>query len=123
MRVVIDEDTPAELTPRFQAPGHVAQHVEEIGLKGKRNSDLLIALTGTADILVTGDTNLGYQQNLRWYDVAIILIHPRLLVVEQIAPLIPLVVAAYPTARKHAITTVGLPIKTRRRPPARKPRT
>lgn len=123
MRIVIDEDTPNELTPLFRAPGHSVQHVEEIGLKGKRNSVLLAALSGSADVLVTGDTNLGHQQNLRKFDLAVILIHPRLLVVEQIVPLIPLAIAAYPTARKHAVTTIGLPEKPRRKTSAtRKPK-
>lgn len=113
MRVVIDEDIPSQLTPLFAAPGHVVQHVEDIGLKGQRNSVLLAALAGSCDVLVTGDTNLGYQQNLSKLDLAIILIHPQRLVVEQIKPLIPRVVAAFSTARKHAVTTIGLPQKTR----------
>ena len=120
MRVVIDEDIPSELTPLFRAPGHSVHHVEEIGLKGKRNGVLLAALSGNADILVTGDTNLGHQQNLRKFDLAIILIHPQRLVFDQITPLIPLAVAAYPTARKHAVTTIGLLKKPR--PATRKPK-
>jgi hypothetical protein len=115
MRVVIDEDIPSELTARFLAPGHSVQHVEEIGLKGKRNGVLLAALSGSADVFVTGDTALGHQQDLRKFDLAVILIHPRLLVVEQIVPLIPLAIAAYPTARKHAVTTIGLPKEPRRK--------
>ncbi len=111
MRIVIDEDIPSELTPRFQAPGHSVEHVEEIGLRGERNGVLLAALSGAADVLVTGDTNLGHQQNLQNFDLAVILIHPRLLVIDQIVPLIPLAIAAYATAKKHAVTTIGYPTK------------
>ena len=68
MRVVIDEDIPASLTPRFRVGGHTANHVEDLGLKGKHNGVLLAAISGSADILVTGDTNLGHQQNLKKFD-------------------------------------------------------
>jgi hypothetical protein len=108
MRVVLDEDIPRALAPLFRAPGLTVQHVEEIDLKGKKNGELLSALSGTCDILVTGDTNLGHQQNLRKFDLAIVLIHPQRLVVDQIVRLIPLAVAAFPTARKHAVTTIGV---------------
>lgn len=107
MRVVIDEDIPASLTPRFRAGGHTVNHVEDIGLKGKHNGVLLAAISGSADILVTGDTNLGHQQNLKKFDLAIILVRPPRLVVDQISPLVPEVVAAFATAKRHAVTTIG----------------
>lgn len=90
MRIVIDEDIPSELTPLFGGPDLDVQHV-------------------------TGDTNLGHQLNLAKYDLAIVLLHPGRLVLDQIKPLIPLAVAAFPTAPKHAVTTVGVA-----RQPARK---
>ena len=107
MRIVIDEDIPSELTPLFRGPGLEIQHVEEIGLKGTKNGDLLAALSGACDVFVTGDTNLGHQQNLANYDLAVVLIHPRRLVIDQIKPLIPRAVAAFPAAPKHAVTIVG----------------
>lgn len=109
MRIVIDEDIPKELTPLFRHAGHIVDHVEDIGLKGVKNSQLLQALSGMCDVLVTGDTNLEYQQSLRSFDLAIVLIHPKRLVIEQIEPLIPLAVEAFATAPKHRVTTIGLP--------------
>ncbi|MBF6604779.1 MAG: DUF5615 family PIN-like protein [Chloroflexi bacterium] len=88
MRVVIDEDIPKELTPLFARPGLLVDHVEDIGLKGTKNGVLLAALSANCDILVTGDTNVGHQPNLGKFDLAIVLIHPRRLVVELITPLI-----------------------------------
>jgi len=109
MRVVIDEDIPKEFTPLFERPGLLVDHVEDIGLKGTKNGVLLAALSANCDILVTGDTNVGYQPNLDKFDLAIVLIHPRRLVIEQITPLIQAAVAAFPAARKHAVTVIGLP--------------
>jgi predicted nuclease of predicted toxin-antitoxin system len=94
MRIVVDEDIPKELAPLFRGPGLVVDHVEDIGLKGKKNGVLLAALSGSYDVLVTGDANLGHQRNLRKFDLAIMLIHPQRLVIEQIKPLIPIAVAA-----------------------------
>jgi predicted nuclease of predicted toxin-antitoxin system len=116
MRVVIDEDIPASLTPRFRAGGYTVDHVEDIGLKGTHNGVLLAAISGSADILVTGDTSLGHQQNLKLFDLAIILVRPPRLVVDQIIPLIPEVVAAFETAKRHAVTTIGRPQVPRSEP-------
>jgi hypothetical protein len=109
MRIVIDEDIPASLTPRFRSGGDSVSHVEDLGLRGKHNGVLLAAISGSADILVTGDTNLGHQQNLKDLNLAIILVRPPRLVVDQIIPLIPEVVAAFATAQRHAVTTIGRP--------------
>lgn len=114
MRVVIDEDIPRELTGLFHAPGHTVAHVEDLGLKGSRNGELLAALSTVADIFVTGDTHLGHQQDLRRFDLAIILIHPERLVVRQIKELIPAAISAFATAPRHAVTTVGQPVRRRR---------
>ena len=120
MRVVIDDDIPASLTSRFRTGGHTVSHVEDIGLKGMHNGALLAAISGAADILVTGDTNLGHQQNLKKFDLAIIVVRPPRLVVNQIIPLIPEVVAAFGTAKRHAVTTIGQPkVAARVRPQSR----
>jgi predicted nuclease of predicted toxin-antitoxin system len=116
VRIVIDEDIPRELVPLFRGPSLDVQHVEDIGLKGKKNGELLSALSGTCDIFVTGDTNLEHQQNLAKYDLAIVLIHPLRLVIDQIKSLIPAAVAAFPTARKHAVTTIGIAKQPERMP-------
>jgi predicted nuclease of predicted toxin-antitoxin system len=107
MRVVIDEDIPTSLTSRFATAGDTVNHVEDLGLRGKYNGVLLAAISGSPNILVTGDTNLGHQQNLEKFDLAIILIRPPRLVVDQIISLIPEVVAAFATAKPHAVTTIG----------------
>ena len=114
MRIVIDEDIPRELTPLFGASGHAVVHVEDLGLKGMRNGDLLAAISDSTDVFVTGDTNLGHQQDLRRFDIAIVLIQPTLLVIDRIRELIPAAVDAFDAAPKHAVTVVGAPVRRRR---------
>lgn len=65
-------------------------------------------------MFVTGDTNLGHQQDLERFDLAVVLVHPPRLVVPQVRLLIPGVLAAYDTAPKHAVTVVGVPVRRRR---------
>ena len=108
MRIVIDEDIPRELAPLFDGPGLDVRHVEDLGFKGMRNGDLLTALSETCDVFVTGDTNLQFQQNLARYDLAIVVLHPWRLVVDQIKPLIPHAIAAFATAPKNAVMTIGV---------------
>ena len=107
MRIVIDEDIPRELAPLFGGPGLEVLHVEDLGFKGMRNGDLLTALSTTCDVFITGDTKLQYQQNLARYDLAIVVLHPHRLVISQIKPLIPLAIASFATAPRHAVTTIG----------------
>lgn len=111
MRVVIDEDIPASLTTRFRVAGHSVDHVEDLGLKGMHNGAPLTAISGVPDILLTGDANPGFQQNLNTFDLAIILVRPPRLVVDQIIALIPEVVAAFDSAERHKVTTIGRPAR------------
>jgi hypothetical protein len=107
VRIVIDEDIPRELAPLFGGPGLHVRHVEDLGFRGMRNGDLLAALSETCDVFVTGDTNLQHQQNLARYDLAIVVLHPQRLVIDQIKPLIPLAIAAFATAPKHAVVMIS----------------
>ena len=107
MRIVIDEDIPRELAPLFGGTGLEVLHVETLGFKGMRNGDLLTTLSETCDVFITGDTKLQYQQNLARYDHAIVVLHPHRLVISQIKPLIPLAIASFATAPRHAVTTIG----------------
>lgn len=61
MRVVIDEDIPRDIAPRFKALGHTVEHVVDLRLKNSRTGELLAALSEVADVFVIGDTNLGQQ--------------------------------------------------------------
>jgi hypothetical protein len=103
VRIVIDEDIPRELAPLFGGPGLDVRHVEDLGFKGMRNGDLLAALSETCDVFVTGDTNLQHQQNLARYDLAIVVLHPQRLVIDQIKALIwmPSPIAASPRTPIH----------------------
>ena len=54
--------------------GHEVHTIEEAGFKGLENGDLLRAVTGIYDVLVTVDQNLPYQQNVAGLDIAILVL-------------------------------------------------
>ncbi len=70
MKILLDENMPKPLKHIFR--GHSATTVQEEGLAGTRNGDLLARIAGTFDAFITGDKNLRYQQNLTGRTVAIL---------------------------------------------------
>ena len=59
MKVLLDECVTRKLRRDFQE--HEVPIVEEAGLKGLKNGDLLRSASGKYDVLVTVDQNLQYQ--------------------------------------------------------------
>jgi predicted nuclease of predicted toxin-antitoxin system len=72
MRLLLDECTPRR--PKRDFAGHAVSTVEEAGLKGLKNGQLLRAAAGSFDVLVTVDQNLPHQQNLSSLNLAILLL-------------------------------------------------
>jgi hypothetical protein len=54
--------------------GHDIHTVEEAGLKGLENGDLLRDASDTYDVLITVDQNLPYQQNVASLSIAIVVL-------------------------------------------------
>ena len=72
MRVLLDECLPKRI--KLSLRGHLLSTVPEMGWAGKKNGELLKLAKGQFDVFVTVDQNLRYQQNLKNFDVAIVLI-------------------------------------------------
>ena len=69
-RVILDENLPQPL--RLLLGTHTVVTVQHQGWSGIQNGDLLKLIDGDFDIIITGDKNLRYQQNLAGRKVAII---------------------------------------------------
>jgi predicted nuclease of predicted toxin-antitoxin system len=70
MKVLLDECSPAPIKKalkRFEI-----FTVEDPGLKGVENGELMAAAEGRFDVIITADKNLRYQQNLVDRRIAII---------------------------------------------------
>ena len=64
MRILLDEQLPRQLAPHFV--GHDVRAAQQHGWAGLKNGALLKqALSAGLEVLVTGDKNLEFQQNLK----------------------------------------------------------
>src|SRR5712692_11789955 len=71
MRTLIDECTPSALTRFLTQHGHECRTAQEMGWSGKKNGELLDLAENEFEALITLDTNLRYQQNLRGRKIAV----------------------------------------------------
>ena len=73
MKLLLDECVPKRLKNDF--PGHEIQTLEEVGLKGLKNGELLrAAVAEQFDALITVDRRMPTQQNLSQFNLALIVL-------------------------------------------------
>ena len=70
--VLLDESMPRQIAEPLRQAGHEVSTVEQAGLKGLKNGELLRAAEGRFDVLLTADQSIYAQQNLRGRRVAIV---------------------------------------------------
>ena len=87
MRLLLDECTPRRIRKDFA--GHEVFTVEQAGLKGFKNGQLLRAASGSFDALITVDQNMIHQQNLASLSIAILVLVAHSNRYEALQPLIP----------------------------------
>jgi predicted nuclease of predicted toxin-antitoxin system len=72
MKLLLDECAPKRLNNDF--PGHEIRTVEDVGLKGLKNGELLRAAAEQFDVLITVDRRMQFQQNLLQLNLALIIL-------------------------------------------------
>ena len=73
MKVLLDENMPHALRPCL--PGHEVVTAAYAGWAGVQNGDLLtLAEEAGFNVLVTGDSNLSYQQNIAARRIVLVLV-------------------------------------------------
>ena len=87
MKLLLDECVTRHLKPEFV--GHDVYTVDEMGLKGLKNGNLLRAAAGKFDVLITVDKSLSHQQNLSPYGLAILVMVASSNALGALKPLIP----------------------------------
>lgn len=87
MRILLDESVPRRLKRELR--GHDVDTVTEMGWQGKSKGELLGLASTRYETLIIVDRNLEFQQNLRKYDIAIILLIAQNYKYETIHPLVP----------------------------------
>jgi hypothetical protein len=89
MRVLLDECLPKKLKREVQAD--VVKTVPEMGWAGTKNGSLLRLVEKEFDVFLTNDRNLEHQQNLKRFDLVVVVLVAFTNDIEDLRPLMPAV--------------------------------
>ena len=101
MKVLLDECLPKKLKREVEADE--VSTVPEAGWASKQNGELLRLAEANFDVLLTNDQNLEHQQNLKKFDLAIIVLIAPTNDIEDLKPLMPAVNKALKTIKAGEI--------------------
>lgn len=87
MRVFVDECVNRHLL-RYLT-GHTFVHARDTLLLSTQNGALLRAISPNYDVFLTRDRNIPFQQNLKRYPLAFIVLRARSNKIEDLLPLVP----------------------------------
>ncbi|HEY0544754.1 MAG TPA: DUF5615 family PIN-like protein [Pyrinomonadaceae bacterium] len=87
MKVLLDECVPRKL--RRELSQHEVLTVTERGWSGVKNGELLALAEAEFDVFLTVDQNLKYQQNLKAFNIGVILLVARNNRLKTLLPLMP----------------------------------
>jgi predicted nuclease of predicted toxin-antitoxin system len=104
MKLLLDECVPRRIRREFL--GHEVFTVEQTGLKGLKNGQLLRAASGTFDVLVTVDQNIAHQQNLSSLPMAILVLIAGSNKYDLLKPLIPQALEALKIIRPGDVVSI-----------------
>ncbi|MGA2589061.1 MAG: DUF5615 family PIN-like protein [Bryobacteraceae bacterium] len=106
MRVLLDECIPRRLAGSFS--DYDCLTVPEAGFAGKKNGELLsMAERAGFGVLVTMDTGIEYQQNLRGRRIGIIILRARSNRLADLLPLVPDCLAQLRSVQPGTILRLG----------------
>lgn len=72
MRIILDECLPRRLAKDLSRFKVIT--VPQAGFAGYKNGQLLKAIESDYDVFITVDSNISYQQNLKGYDIGVIVL-------------------------------------------------
>ena len=105
MKILIDECVPKKIKTSF--PLHECTTVQEAGLGGKQNGDLLVFAEGKFDVFLTVDKGIRYQQNLSGRKISVLLVRAKSNDIDDILPHVPACLAALRSIRPGEVVLIG----------------
>jgi predicted nuclease of predicted toxin-antitoxin system len=105
MKVLLDECVPRKLMRELE--DHEVFTVTERGWSGIKNGNLLALAAPEFNVFLTVDQNLKYQQNLKNFSIAIILLTARNNRLKTLLPLMPEVREALSKIAKGDLVHIG----------------
>jgi predicted nuclease of predicted toxin-antitoxin system len=105
VRVLLDEQIPRRLAR--QLIGHDVRTVQQERWAGFKNGELLERAANEGfDVLLTGDQNLQYQQNLAGARVGVVVVAASSNRLEDLSPLVPRALEAIASSRPGLLVRV-----------------
>jgi predicted nuclease of predicted toxin-antitoxin system len=105
VNILVDECLPKRLARHLV--GHMVQTVGQMNWLGLSNGNLLAAAHPQFEIFLTVDKNIVHQKRLSGFRIAVVVLHARSNKIEDLAPLVPEVLALLPTLKSGQAVTVG----------------
>ena len=87
MKVFVDECVTYDLMPHLT--GHQFTHIADTPLRGAKNGAMLRAVAPDHAVFLTTDKSIPYQQNLKKFAMAFIILRAASNDVEDLLPLLP----------------------------------
>ena len=106
MKVLVDECVDWRLSREIV--GHEVKTARQMSWSTIKNGELLALATKEFDVFVTVDRNLSFQQNLPTFTIAVIVLRARSNRLADLQPLVPGLLASIPSAKRGAVTYVGV---------------
>jgi hypothetical protein len=105
VRILLDEQLPRQLAPYLI--GHEVRTVKEQAWAGLKNGALLTEAEAAGfPVLLTGDQNLEYQQNLSKRRLGVVVLCAVSNALEDLLPLLPAVLMAIETVQPGQVVRV-----------------
>jgi hypothetical protein len=105
MNILLDECVPKRL--KKYLVGHAVKTVVEMGWNGIKNGNLLKLAEPYFEVFITVDQNLRYQQNLRGFNLAIMVLIVPDNKIDSFLPLLDSLNSALLTSGKATVTLIG----------------
>ena len=105
MRILIDECLDWRLCRAL--PEHYCASVQQMHWGGLTNGTLLQKAQTEFDVFLTGDTNLGFQQNLTKFNIAVIVLEAQSTRLVDTLKLMPQVLAILTNIQPGHVIRVG----------------
>jgi hypothetical protein len=106
MLILFDQGTPVAI--RHSLPEHTVKTAREQGWSTLLNGELLrVAEEAGFDALLTTDTNLPFQQNLKGFKLAVVVLGQNRW--KLIRPMLPQIAAAIASAKPGTCSVVAIP--------------
>ena len=106
MRIFLDECVDWRLARDIV--GYEVKTAREMSWTGLKNGELLTAASNQFDVFVTVDRNLSFQQNLPTFNIAVVVLRSGSNRLGDLQRLLPDLLGALGTAKRGAVTYVGV---------------